>query len=81
MRHLTTLFDVTASELSEILNIAHQLKRLWSKGKRPPLLAGRVLALLFEKPSLRTRVSFEAGIIQLGEMYATWLVRWWKPFR
>lgn len=66
MRHLTTLFDVTSAELSEILTVAHQLKRLWAKGKRPPLLAGRVLALLFEKPSLRTRVSFEAGIIQLG---------------
>jgi ornithine carbamoyltransferase len=66
MRHLTTLFDVSSAELSEILTIAHQLKHLWYKGKRPPLLAGRVLALLFEKPSLRTRVSFEAGIIQLG---------------
>jgi ornithine carbamoyltransferase len=66
MRHLTTLFDVTSAELSEILKIAHHLKRLWTTGKRPPLLAGRVLALLFEKPSLRTRVSFEAGITQLG---------------
>jgi ornithine carbamoyltransferase len=66
MRHLTTLFDVTSAELAEILKIAHHLKRLWTTGKRPPLLAGRVLALLFEKPSLRTRVSFEAGITQLG---------------
>ena len=66
MRHLTTLFDVTSAELSEILQIAHHLKRLWNAGKRPPLLSGRVLALLFEKPSLRTRVSFEAGITQLG---------------
>lgn len=66
MRHLTTLFDVTSAELSEILQIAHHLKRLWNAGKRPPLLSGRVLALLFEKPSLRTRVSFEAGITHLG---------------
>ena len=66
MRHLTTLFDITPVELSEILTIAHDLKRLWQQGQRPPLLAGRVLALLFEKPSLRTRVSFEAGIVQLG---------------
>jgi ornithine carbamoyltransferase len=66
MRHLTTLFDVNPVELSEILTIAHDLKRLWQQGQRPPLLAGRVLALLFEKPSLRTRVSFEAGIVQLG---------------
>lgn len=66
MRHLTTLFDITTSELAEILRLAHDLKRMWKQGKRPPLLAGRVLALLFEKPSLRTRTSFEAGIIQLG---------------
>jgi ornithine carbamoyltransferase len=39
---------------------------LLERGCRPPWLQGRVLAMLFEKPSLRTRVSFEAGIQQLG---------------
>ncbi|MEY4565999.1 MAG: Ornithine carbamoyltransferase [Planctomycetota bacterium] len=66
MRHLTTLFDISPSELCEILRLAHALKKLWREEKRPALLAGRVLALLFEKPSLRTRVSFEAGMTQLG---------------
>lgn len=66
MRHLLTLFDLTSEEMQRILDLALQLKSTSLSGQRPPLLSGRVLALLFEKPSLRTRVSFEAGMAHLG---------------
>lgn len=66
MRHLTTLYDISQQELHAILSIGEQVKQLHERGVRPPWLARRVLAMLFEKPSLRTRVSFEAGVMQLG---------------
>lgn len=66
MRHLISLFDLSQQELHAILELAEQIKALLLAGCRPPWLARHVLALLFEKPSLRTRVSFEAGISQLG---------------
>ena len=66
MRHLLTLADLTAAEIERIFSIAVDLKQKYEKGLREPLLPGRVMALLFEKPSLRTRVSFEAGMAHLG---------------
>lgn len=66
MRHLVTLDDVSAPELESILAIAADLKSKFKQGIREPLLPGRVLALLFEKQSLRTRVSFEACMTHLG---------------
>lgn len=66
MRHLITLFELSQQELHTILSLSQQIKQLLAIGRRPPWLARRVLAMLFEKPSLRTRVSFEAGILQLG---------------
>ncbi len=66
MKHLTSLYDLNPSDLSAILARATELKALFKKGERPPLLQGRVLAQLFEKPSLRTRNSFEAAMIHLG---------------
>ena len=66
MRHLITLFDVTASEIERIFSIAEDLKTKYEKGLREPLQPGRVMGLLFEKPSLRTRVSFEAAMTHLG---------------
>jgi len=66
MRHLITLADVTAAEIQRIFSITEDLKSKFVHGLREPLLPGRVLALLFEKQSLRTRVSFEAGITHLG---------------
>ncbi len=65
-RHLLTLADLTAAEIERIFTIAEDLKSKWAKGIREPLLPGRVMALLFEKPSLRTRVSFEACMVHLG---------------
>ncbi len=66
VRHLLTLFEISQQELHTILSLSQQIKQLLAAGRRPPWLARRVLAMLFEKPSLRTRVSFEAGILQLG---------------
>ncbi|MEQ8848234.1 ornithine carbamoyltransferase [Botrimarina sp.] len=66
MRHLVTLDDVTAAQLETIFAITEDLKSKFAQGVREPLLPGRVLALLFEKQSLRTRVSFEACMTHLG---------------
>jgi ornithine carbamoyltransferase len=66
MRHLVTLNDVSAAEVTRIFAITEDLKTKFASGLREALLPGRTLALLFEKQSLRTRVSFEAGIAHLG---------------
>src|SRR6266403_1434846 len=66
MRHLITLADVSAAEIQRIFSITEDLKAKFGQGLREPLLPGRMLALLFEKQSLRTRVSFESGMVHLG---------------
>lgn len=66
MRHLTTLLDVSSTEVREILKLASKLKSQTLRGKRAPLCERKVLTQVFEKPSLRTRVSFEAAMMQLG---------------
>lgn len=66
MRHLLSVFDLTAEEISRIFAISEALKNGWKKGVREPLLERRVMGLLFEKPSLRTRVSFESAMAHLG---------------
>lgn len=66
MQHLLSLFDISPESLRRILATAGLLKKWLANGERPPVLERHVLALLFEKPSLRTRVSFETGIAQLG---------------
>lgn len=65
-RHLTSLDELTSAELEEILRTAVNLKQRYRAGDRPALYPGRVLAQLYEKPSLRTRNSFEAAMINLG---------------
>lgn len=65
-RHLLTLLDLTTEEITALLRRAHELKALQRRGQCPRPLAGRTLAMLFDKPSTRTRVSFEAGMAQLG---------------
>ena len=65
-RHLTSLNDLTPAELHEILATAGDLKAKYRVGDRPVLFPGCVLAQLFEKPSLRTRNSFEAAMVNLG---------------
>jgi ornithine carbamoyltransferase len=66
MKQLTTLYDVNSDDLNQILNRATELKTLYLQGDRPQLLTGHVLVQLFEKPSLRTRNSFEAAMVHLG---------------
>jgi ornithine carbamoyltransferase len=58
--------DWSAEALWQILGRARELKRMHAAGERPPILQGRTLAMYFEKPSLRTHVTFEAGITQMG---------------
>ncbi len=71
-RDFLSLADWTAEELGQILERARELKGLNRAGTRPQTLQGRTLAMLFEKPSLRTHVTFEAGMTQLGG-HAIWL--------
>ena len=66
MRHFLSLLDVNGAELKELLADAARMKADLQRGHRPATLAGRVLALVFEKPSLRTRASFESAMAQLG---------------
>jgi ornithine carbamoyltransferase len=71
-RDFLTLAGLTRPELDEIIDISARLKRELKSGTRSPLLAGKTLAMIFEKPSLRTRVTFEVGMTQLGG-YAVYL--------
>jgi ornithine carbamoyltransferase len=65
-RDFLSLADLTRAELEEIVHLAATLKRDLKAGKQPPLLSGKSLVMIFEKPSLRTRVTFEVGMTQLG---------------
>jgi ornithine carbamoyltransferase len=67
-RDLLRSDDLTAGELREILRTADRLKHLQARRQPHALLPGRSLAMIFERPSTRTRVSFEVGIGQLGGM-------------
>jgi len=66
MRHFVTIADLAPDEIWQILNLANDLKGEWKGGGNRPLLAGKSLGMIFEKPSLRTRVSFEMGMLHLG---------------
>src|SRR5215469_7966083 len=66
MRNLISLVDLSRAEIERVFAISEDLKSKHAQGLREALLPGRVMALLFEKPSLRTRVSFESGIVHLG---------------
>ncbi len=65
-RHFLTLSQFTAEQLREMLTFASQLKAMLRSGERPPLLKDKVLAMIFERESTRTRVSFDVGMRQLG---------------
>ncbi|MCS7232564.1 MAG: ornithine carbamoyltransferase [Synergistetes bacterium] len=71
-RHFLTLADFTREEIETFLETARDLKLKAKRGEFPPLLAGKTLAMIFEKPSTRTRVSFEVAMYQLGG-YALYL--------
>ena len=65
-KDFVSLGDWSREELRELLDRARELKQLDRRGVRPQTLEGRTLAMFFEKPSLRTHVTFEAGMTQLG---------------
>ena len=65
-KDLITIYDLTKAEIEAILQKAAGLKEMQRKGKPYQPLAGKTLAMIFEKPSTRTRVSFEVGMFQLG---------------
>lgn len=71
-KSLASLYDLTREEIEEILKTSESLKFQLLRGQERPLLKGKTLAMIFEKPSTRTRVSFEVGMWQLGG-YALYL--------
>ncbi len=66
MKHLLKMMDLTNGDITEILNLADQLKYEQKHGIEHKVLSGKTLGLIFEKSSTRTRVSFEVGMYQLG---------------
>jgi len=66
VRHFLTLADLSPAELKSLLDRSAELKKMQHSGQRHAPLVGKVMAMLFEKSSTRTRVSFEAGMAQLG---------------
>jgi ornithine carbamoyltransferase len=66
LRHFLSLFELKSSDAHRLIDHALEMKHRSGLGHRSGELSGRVLGLLFEKPSLRTRVSFEAAIAHLG---------------
>jgi len=71
-KSLASLYDLTKEEIEEILKTSELLKLQLLRGQEHLLLKGKTLAMIFEKPSTRTRVSFEVGMWQLGG-YALYL--------
>jgi len=65
-RHFLTLTDLSAKELKRLLARAIKLKAMQRRGKRHMPLSGKTMAMIFEKSSTRTRVSFQVGMAQLG---------------
>jgi len=66
VRHFVSTGDLTREQVLALFTLAADLKQRWKAGRRGAPLEGRSVALIFEKPSLRTRVTFEVGIVQLG---------------
>lgn len=66
MRHFLSITDYSSQELTDLLNLAIRLKKERQDGGNSPILEGKVLAMVFQKPSLRTRVSFDMAMRHLG---------------
>lgn len=65
-KDLLTLADYSAETIKDLLSKAKKLKNAYLLGEETNILKGKILGLIFDKPSTRTRVSFEAGMLQLG---------------
>ena len=66
MKHFLSIADFSPEEIFHILELSAKLKEEWKKGGNKPILAGKTLGMIFQKPSLRTRVSFEMAMRHLG---------------
>ncbi len=66
MNHFICTADFSGEQLQYLLDLAVRLKAEWRAGGNPPLLKGKVLGMIFQKPSLRTRVSFDMAMLHLG---------------
>jgi ornithine carbamoyltransferase len=66
MQHFLSISDFSADELWQFLEKAKELKNEFKAGGNRPILKGKILGMVFQKPSLRTRVSFEVGMLHLG---------------
>jgi ornithine carbamoyltransferase len=66
IRHFLSLRDLSPAELNQVIELAIEMKAAKREGRQEPIFAGKVLGMIFEKSSTRTRVSFEAGMAQLG---------------
>jgi ornithine carbamoyltransferase len=66
MNDFLHIADFSQAELQELFDLAVKLKKEWKKGGNKPVLKGKVLGMVFQKPSLRTRVSFDMAMRHLG---------------
>jgi ornithine carbamoyltransferase len=66
MRHFLDLADWKSHEIMDLLELSLKLKAEWQDGGNQPILAGQTLGMIFQKPSLRTRVSFDVAMNHLG---------------
>jgi ornithine carbamoyltransferase len=66
IRHFLSLRDLSPDELNQVIELAIEMKAAKREGRQEPIFAGKVLGMIFEKSSTRTRVSFEVGMAQLG---------------
>ncbi|HUG33859.1 MAG TPA: ornithine carbamoyltransferase [Anaerolineales bacterium] len=66
MKHFLAVSDLSSSEVQDLLDLALRLKEEYFKTGNPPLFKGRVLGMIFQKPSLRTRVSFDMAMRHCG---------------
>jgi ornithine carbamoyltransferase len=66
VKHYLSLADLTSEQFMGLIELAVNLKREWQTGGNPPLFKGKTLGMVFTKPSLRTRVSFDMAMLHLG---------------
>lgn len=66
MKHFLDVSDYSPAEIQDILDLAIRLKKEYFAGGNPPLFKGKVLGMIFQKPSLRTRVSFDMAMRHMG---------------
>lgn len=65
-KNLLNLSELTPKEFLQLIDYSIKIKKEWKKGKTKPLLKNKTLTMIFQKPSTRTRVSFEIAMFQLG---------------